>query len=433
MKKYSGAWLLSVTSTALLLLLAACTSPNDAGIDVLPQDDQIKGYYVDTFTIEMRTVLLDSTQSYKLSRNLFGNYVDEQFGHLFAETYIQTRVTGSNLTFGADTSKLELDSIVLTLDLVDFYGRFGDPIPLEIFEITEAFPTDSSLNTTTKLDVDSTTDLANGYTVDFSNQVGFNDQITIRLDDRIGNKILFADPSDLASNAVFTEFFKGFMIRSKAVSQVNSREPGGIFAFDPRGERSFLTLHYKDSTAVKKTNFAINASSERFHRIYRLDAAGRLIDQMVQANGDPNTMYGGLEAGALVNLYIGIPGIKALDPTIINRATLVLHVDPAFLGSIERFEPPTEVFMFISDSTKTQPANSNVINSRISYSKATNEFRIPMTNTIQQIFAGILGDDGFIIVPGENGISLNRAVIGGPGHPTLAPRLEVVYTSIPGS
>jgi hypothetical protein len=431
MRRISGAWLLSIAITATLLFLAACTSPNDAGIEVLPPDDNIAGHYVDTFSIEMRTIKVDSTQSYMLSSSLFGNYVDEQMGHLFAESYVQTRVTGSNLTFGADPGKLTLDSLVLTLDLVDFYGRYNDPIPLEIFEITQAFPTDSSLTTRSKLVADTANDLANGYKLDFSTQPGFFDQVQIKLDNSLGNKLLFANPADLVSNTEYTNFFKGLLIRSKAVSQVNSREPGGIFAFDPRSEKSFMTIYYKDSTASKKYIFAINSNSQRFHRIYRSTTGPVLAQALLDNNTTTQPVYGCIEAGALVNLYIGIPSIKSLHPAIINRATLVLHVDPAFEGSIDRFEPPSDVFMLISDASKTKPANSAVINSTVAYSAATNEYRIPMTNTIQQILSGKLGTDGFIIVPGENGISLNRAVIAGPRHPTLAPRLEVIYTSVP--
>ena len=431
MRRISGAWLLSATITATLLFLAACTSPNDAGKEVLPQDDNITGHYADTFSIEMRTIKVDSTQSYMLSSNLFGNYVDEQFGHIHAESYISPRVTGSNLTFGADLNKLSLDSLVLTLDLVDFYGRYNDPLPLEIFEITQAFPTDSSLYTQSKLTADTTVDLADGYQLDFSAQPGFFDQVRIKLNDSLGRKLLFANPADLISNTEFTSFFKGLLIRSKAVSQTNSREPGGIFAFDPRSEKSFLTIYYKDSTAAKNYTFAINANSQRFHRIYRT-TTGPLLSQALLDNGtNPSPIYGCIEAGALVNLYIGIPSIKSLDPAIINQATLVLHVDPAYEGSIDRFAPPSDVFLLISDATKSKAANSAVINSTVSYTASTNEYRIPMTNTLQQILKGNLSNDGFIIVPGENGISLNRAVIAGPGHPTLAPRLEVIYTTVP--
>ena len=431
MKRYSGAWLLSVTTAAMLLFQTACTSPNDAGEEVLPQDENITGHYLDTFGIYMKTLRIDSVQTYKLSRCHFGNYYDDQFGHIFAETYIQPRVAGSNLTFGADPAKLSLDSIVLTLDLAGFYGRYDDPLPLNIFEITEAFPTDSSLYSQSRLDSDSTYDLSRGYKVDFSGRAGFFDFIGIRLDDSLGRKLLYANPTDLASNDAFTAFFKGLRILTQSASLGTTREPGGVFAFDPRSEKSFLTLHYKDSTATKKYVFPINANSERFHHIERNDAAGKLIDQVVNAPMDLNTTYGCVEAGALVQLYVGIPWMKSLDPAIINRATLVLKIDQQYFGSLERFDPPSELYLFVSDSTHSKPENYNVINSTGSYNKATYEYRIPMTNTLQQILKGTLSDEGFILVPGENGITLNRVVLGGPGHPTLSPRLEVIYTSLP--
>lgn len=431
MKRNSGAWPLLATVAAVLFIQTACTSPNDAGIEVLPQDENISGHYVDSFSIYMSTLIIDSTSTYKLSQCLFGNYWDEQFGQIFAETYVQPRVTVSSLTFGADPAKLSLDSVVLTLDLTGFYGRYDDPLPLHIYEITEAFATDSSLYSRSKLAADTTYDLASGYKVDFSGQPGFFDVINIRLDDSLGRKLLFANPSDLASNDVFTTYFKGLLIRSETASLSTSREPGGVFYFDPRSEKSTLTLHYKDSTAVKKHAFAINANSERFHNITRGDYTGLLLDQAVQDNGSPTAPYACIEAGSLVNLYVRIPSIATLAPAIINRATLVLKVDPSFMGSIDRFSAPSELFMFVSDSTHTRPANLSVINSTTSYNTSTHEYRVTMTNTIMQILAGRLGDHGFILVPGANGISLNRAVLGGPGHPTLAPRLEVVYTPLP--
>ena len=113
----------------------------------------------------MKTLPVDSVATYMLSRNLVGNYVDDQFGHIYAETYIQPRLTGTGLTFGADPSKLSLDSLVLTLDLLGFYGRYNDPLPLEIFEITQAF--DTSLYSKSRMTVDSTVELANGYKIDF--------------------------------------------------------------------------------------------------------------------------------------------------------------------------------------------------------------------------------------------------------------------------
>ena len=118
MKAFKSAWLLALIVSAATLFSTACTSPNDAGKDVLPSDDLIFGHYVDSFSITMKTLPVDSVATYMLSRNLVGNYVDDQFGHIYAETYIQPRLTGTGLTFGADPSKLSLDSLVLTLEII---------------------------------------------------------------------------------------------------------------------------------------------------------------------------------------------------------------------------------------------------------------------------------------------------------------------------
>ena len=432
MRRYSGARLLSATTAALLLILTSCTDPNDAGKDVLPHDETITGHYVDSFSIYLSTLQIDSATTYKRSQCMLGNYYDDQFGHIFAETYVSPRLSGSNVTFGADRTKLTLDSITLTLDLSGFYGRYNEPLPLKIHEITEAFATDSSLYSRSSLDVDSSYDLARGYNIDFSDLPGYLDFITFRLDDSLGRKLLYADPSKLTSNAVFMEYFRGLRIKTDMVSLQNSREPGGVFYIDPRSEKSYMKLHYHDTTAAKAYTFGITNSSERFTRIERTNSAGKLLEQAIQSNGDPLAMNACLEAGALVNMYVSIPGIQSLNPSIINKATLVLKVDDAYLGSDSRYSPPSEIFLFVADSTHTKPKSIAINNSSATYSKATGEYRIPMTQTLMQIFSGKLDDTGFILIPGENGVSLNRVVIGGPGHPTLSPRLEVIYTSLPG-
>lgn len=413
-----------------MLFLAACTSPNDAGKDILNPDDVVGVHYVDTFDLEMRTVQLDSVNTNELSRCLFGNYLDETMGWIYAETYIQPRPNGSNLTFGANPANLTLDSIVLSLDLLGFYGRYNDPIPLEIFQITEKFPSDSIFSSESRLDVDSTYELSNGYVLDFSAQPGFFDFIKIRLDDSLGRRLLYAPKDSLANSAAFTSFFRGLLIRSKAVSSTNSREPGGIFSFDPRSSKTSLTLYYHDSTAAKTYTLPVNDNTQRFHHIERRDAAGRIIDLAVTQSGY-NAPYAVVEAGALTKVLIKAPSLMSIDPAGINRAELFLPLDPNFFGSGDRFAPPAQVYMFLADSTGRAEYNISLANSTADYDKVRKAYIIPVTNTVQQLLAGRLPDNGFLIVPSENGISLNRAILAGPGHPTLQPKLRVMYTTLP--
>lgn len=432
LKKHNLAWLWVMGITTAMLFFTACTSPNDAGIEVLPDDDLVSGQFVDTFSIEMSTLTVDSVLTERLTRNLVGNYVDEELGWIFAETYVQPRLTGSNLVFGNNPADLELDSIVLRLDLTGFYGRYNDPVPLEILEIKEDFPTNRTLTSKDALLVDDTYDYAAGYEIDFSALPGFLDFIDIRLDDSLGRKLLFADPDSLLNNSTFVDFFKGLCIRSKPVSQSTSREPGGIFTWDPTSTNSRLTLYYRDSMVVKSVVFDINLNSERFHRVTRTDFSSRLLQQAINESGDPDGQYAAVQAGALLKTFVKIPHLKSIDPAGINKAELILKVDPNFLGSGKRFAPPGKVFLFVANEDGTAELDVSSVISTGDYDPVTHEYKIPLTNNLQTILSGRLPDNGFIIVPGENGVTMNRAVLAGPGHPLLAPKLRVIYTTLPG-
>ena len=176
--------------TAAMLFFTACTPPNDAGLEVLPDDDLISANYVDTFTVDMGTIVVDSVLTERLSRVMVGNYLDEQLGHIYAESYLQLRLTGSNLTFGDDPAFLSLDSIVLRLDLTGFFGRYSDPIPLEVREITQNFPQDTVLTSNLALQVDS---------YDYGNSGYPNDAIDFSLShdaEQVGNAQLIACMAD---------------------------------------------------------------------------------------------------------------------------------------------------------------------------------------------------------------------------------------------
>ena len=415
-----------------MLIFTSCTPPNDVGKDVLPGDDFITGQYVDTFQIRMKTILIDSVQTDKRDPALLGNYVDEEFGHLFAETYFQTRITGSNLKFGDDPSKLSVDSVVLRLDLTGFYGRYNDVLPLDIFAVTEEFPEDDMQSSVSVLNYDASYDYANGYEIDFSALPGFLDFIDIRLDDSLGRKLLFADTDSLINNVVFSSFFNGLVVRSKPADQSTSREPGAIFRLDLDGGNTFLTLHYKDSTEAKSYGFDVNSVSERFFRITRNDYQGRLLDMAIADSLQATAPYGAIQAGGLVNLYVGVSGLMDIDPAGINRAELILPVDTTFFGSGNRFQPPAGVAIYIANESGNAPEDPNVIASTATFNPATNSYSISLTNNLQNILAGRLPDNGFIIVPSDQSTTVNRAVIAGPGHPFLQPKFRVVYTTLPG-
>lgn len=415
-----------------MYFFTGCTPPNDAGKDVLPEDDFVQGMYVDTFDLRFRTIKTDEVISEKQSRSLIGNYVDEEFGQVFADAWFQPRITGSNLSFGADPSKFVLDSITLSLDLTGVYGRYDHPLPLEVFQVTGDYPEDSALTTRTYVPFDSSYDLANGYQIDFRGLDGFLDFVTFRLDDSLGRKILFADEDSLVTNSIFTQFFKGLVVRSKPVDQTLNREAGAIFQFDPRSDRTNLTLHYTDDGEAKIYIFRVTDISERHHRISRTDINGRLLERILADSLNPYPEYAAIQAGGQIKLFVEVPDLTDLDPAGINRAELILPVREEFLGSNDRYTPPNGLFLLVADSTGREPFDPNLIASTGAYDEANQRYLIPLTNNLQNILAGRLPDNGFLLLANDERITVNRVVLSGPGSPDLVPKLRVVYTTLPG-
>lgn len=418
--------------TTAMYFFTGCTPPNDAGKDILPKDDFIQGVFVDTFDIQFTTIKTDNVISEKQSRSLFGNYVDEEFGSLFAEAYFQPRITGSNLSFGSDPSKFVLDSVTMSIDLTGVYGRFDSPLELEIFEVDEAFPEDGLLNTRTEVSFDSSYDYANGYTMDFSGLSGFFDFVTFRLDDSLGRKLLFAPEDTLVTNSVFTQFFRGLVLRTKPVDQSASREAGAIYQIDPRSDRTSVTLHYTDDGEPKIYIFRVTDISERYHRISRGDLTGKLLFDVLSDSANPYPEYAALQSGGLVKLAIKVPDLIDIDPAGINRAELILPVNTSFLGSNDRYAPPAGAFLFVADSTGKNPFDASLIASTSAYDAANEQYLIPITNNVQNILAGRLPDNGFVVTPIDERITVNRVVLNGPGHPERKPKVRVVYTTLPG-
>jgi len=415
-----------------MLIFTACTPPNDVGSEVLPDDDFISGNFVDTFAIRMTTLQIDTMRSYLAARTMLGNYVDPELGHIFAETYLQPRILSSNVIFSDQPQFLELDSIVLRLDLTGFYGRFDNPLELEVFEVTESFPTDVAPNTQSVLAFDDSYDYANGRVLDFSGLASFLDFVSIRLDDSLGRKLLFAPEDSLINNTVFTEYFKGLIIRTKPINQSLSRESGGVFYINPSTDNSILTMFYKDSTVADDFSFDISSVSNYYTRLERTDVAGRLLDMVTQPGTDPESVpYSVIQAGGTHKVFVDIPGIPSLEGKAINRAELILPVDTTFFGGDDRYAPPPGVIVYVANEDGTEEFDLSQIATTASFNPTTNQYNITLTNNIQTILAGRLPANGFIIVPADGTTTLNRAILAGPGHPFLEPKFRVVYTDLP--
>lgn len=443
LSKNKNLWLFILTwMTATTFLVSCEQGPNGLGADVLPEGDLINVLYTDTISIDLQTIVIDSINTYQAANQLLGNYVDPQYGTITAKTFTQV-FPRSGLNFG-DPADLIFDSLVLKLTFNSAYGRLDQPQTLRVYEVTEAWPDTTVIHSSRQLG-HSTEDLGNGKQLVFSESGVFSGTVRTRLNDELGERILFGDSTILADRDLFlSDVLKGLVFETDPVQFIN-REPGAILSMFGSASDSLLILHYQKFDEESQTYlsfrepFLITNSTPRYHSLTRSDVEGTLFEQFA-AKGDTSDQYEFVASGLLTKTWVQFPSINFDEPFLVSRASLVLPVDPDLLGTEERYLPPQQILALRADETGTEIVQNNVglsvasNNVSLTYDAERQAYIIPITGYFQQLYNGSIEDDnGFTILPVNARSAVTRAILAGTNHPNpdLRPRLELTVGSVP--
>lgn len=423
---------------AFLFSIQGCKDPNTAGKDLLPPEELIGMYYTDTVSIEMDSRIIDSIPTFGTDFHLFGNYIDNELGRISAGTYTQIRFPGDKIDFGSPDS-VRADSLVLTIDVLGYFGRIETPQVLKIHEITQNFDTTSyASNDTLTLG----NDIGGKKKINSGGTVGLMKDVRVRLDKSLADKLLFLPDSVKGkTNTEFLKYFKGLYISTYPVGQVTSRESGAVMYVSLQSNDTKLTLYYtkKDSTGSftqnKKFEFSITSSSRQFHSLKRSDYEMRLLGKEMGLIRPHEFEFN--QSGAVIENTIRFPHLKNLGVIGINKAELVLKADPATLGAkigtTYRYNPPALKF-YQPDTTGIKP-ESELVSSSIEFDPTRKAYIISLTNYVQRVLNNQIEDRGIIIRSTDElnyiANTLNRVIIGGQNHPELKPVLKITYTTLP--
>jgi len=419
-----------------MLFFAACT--DDTGFfteDILPEEDRIQTFYTDTLALEFESIWVDSTDTYRAARQLFGNYIDPAFGRITAETYTEV-LPRTNLDFG-DPADLIYDSIVLRLSVESTYGRIATVQELQVFELTESFPESELISSKTKIAYDDAHNLALQSSFNLEAEKGAA-EVRIKLDDRLGRRLLFASSDTLGDKDLFQELFHGLFIGTEAVTYL-SREPGAIFSLNSASSGTQIELYYKKRETGTQTfasltePFLISGSTPRFSRIERTETSDKLLVQELP-QPDTSKLYEFMQGGLLIKNFIRFPDLTELGQVAINQAELIIFVDRETLGASNRFNPPTQISPVFADENGLEvdidgtpvPASAES-----SYNSTSASYSISLTNYTQQLVNGQRENYGLILKPINPTFRINRVVFGGTDHPELKPVLRLTYTTLP--
>lgn len=209
----------------VLAISASCADSNfSAGSEFL--DEQVSNVIVDTTTVNLNTVLDDSTATSGIDKIFMGRYESSDFGNTTAKSYFSFSIpTYSSADFSKSTKYgVKLDSVCLILTYDSYsYGDTTQTQTLNVYKLTDRLDEqytahNSAFYSNQSVEAETTPYVTKIFTrPSYKNATeGFTDStLSIRLPDAFAEELmdsLTAQSTITTSTTDFLDYFKGFMI-----------------------------------------------------------------------------------------------------------------------------------------------------------------------------------------------------------------------------
>ena len=420
----------------VLMAVSACKEPEGIGLDVLPEGEEMPIAWIDTFTVEAKTVKFDSVRTSGRGTYVIGDFGDPIFGRVQSQLFTQFKLNAEPAPFSSDDV---LDSIVLNLDYAGSYGRIDKlrgTHHFGVFEITDDMVEDTTYYSDDTFIGASGTPLAEAtFKPDLLNSVfagedTLGSSFRIRLPDGYGQRILNSD--SLNDNLLFSDQFKGLNIRS--LSLMMPSDFGSLLYFDMESADSRVELYYHNDEDTVQYLFNINNQNAIYTSVTH-EFTNDLIDAM-----DPNMDIGDtrlyVQSLAGTRIRLSFPHLRELNnlgAVAINKAELVLPVDETSLDdfglpsilSLSGVNAGDSAFVIIDSF---EPNGIDYYGGI--YDKDNQEYVFNVARHLQSILTAPDEADYGIYIASLNAIDGRRGVFNGPLHPDTPLKLRMTYTII---
>ncbi len=255
-----------VASALAYFFLQSCddgSSSFNLGDDFLESTTAVM--MVDTFEVELSSILIDSIITSGNETMLIGNYEDTLIGSTSCVSYFEfTKPSSFNVDY--KTYKDEYDSLTLILTYNGYsYGDTLEDMNITVYQLLENLEVgdDDYLYNTASFAY-SDTSLGS---INFRPYPSGEDSVEIRLDDELGmtlfEMLTELDNDKMGSEEYFIEYFKGFALKSE-------NENNLVLGFNGGAGEAFLRLytHRKSASLVKITHdFSLVNEEKQFIEI----------------------------------------------------------------------------------------------------------------------------------------------------------------------
>ncbi|PJJ47804.1 DUF4270 family protein [Hymenobacter chitinivorans] len=432
---FAALWpLLPRALPALLLVLGACTDPDDLGEELpAPKSVALAAAYTDTLTVRASTVLTDSVPSATTSYLLLGRYHDPRLGTITGRSYLQAGLTAA---FTPDPG-LRYDSLVLVLT-TDTY-RYGDTTrtqQLEVHRLTQGFQVNKTYFANDALTY---APAVLGHR-SFRARAGLG-TVRVRLDNSLGQELWQAGQNNQLTT----------------LGELQSRLPGLVLtpatADDAalvrfRAAACSLLLYYHDPAApTEALSYPISLAGD-FTHFFQLqaDRTGTPLASLTgirQALGSTATGEETfIQAGLGLKTKLEFPYLAQLrelgGTIVINSAQL--QIETVSSAENQFWPPPATLYARLTDRANRNGAYflaSDGTLAPLTYQRGVSErtgldqgrYSLGLTAYVQGVLRGTLLNQG-ILLGSETAASPERTVLGSARKTAHPLRLRMYYTRV---
>ncbi len=316
-------WSQLTLGTLLVISVISCVKEENKIGDNLVGGVNTTTHFIDTVEISTKIKIVDSVKSANLNYSILGAINDPKFGKTNASLYSQLFLEQNNIDFG---SGAQLDSIVMILPYLDYYGDTTSNQQFNIYEVSEAidtFKTYSNATYTVSDVIGNQPFTPHPVKSKSGSSETFND-LRIPLTNAFGNKIMSKSGlSELENDDNFKAFIKGFAIIPE---NNHAQEDGALFTFDY--QKIKIRLFYHVGTVHDSINFICTNTTQRLNSYDHLDYQN---SDVLTSIGQLNTENLYIQGLAGLEVEIDFPNIDSLqkalggESVVINKAVLQVN------------------------------------------------------------------------------------------------------------
>lgn len=430
-------WLLCL----LLVAFLSCGDENLNDSDFLAgeafTDSNIRVVLIDTLTIGMSTMKLDSIVTSQASRMLVGQYKDPVFGTVRAASHM-----GLIPSEYAIAVEAEYDSITLHLNFDGYY--YNDTTVTNTIHVKRLQKTlrpeegDNFYNTTVVEYMEG--DLG---VFTYEPRPLEVDTLEIKLDDALGEDLFGKIQDNLITNAdEFVDYFKGIALLP------GFDDDGSVVGFSKDIGASFIRIHFSTAEEDDRTldhidlNLNLNEIPVPFYNQISADEPIEplqlLTDQEINLSSDAAGGQNFIQSGLGISTRLEFPTIKSIYG-IKGQGTIMdatLRIKPVTGSYSDELMLRDELSIFVVDRNNDVVAQLVVdeVFPVIGELNRDNEefndiyYEISLVNYLEELLLSEYDSgEALILLPDDFGSTVDRFVLNGAGTEDYNAQLELTY------